>query len=264
MTVIHSLIDLHGTVTVTVRLSLRKGAPDTAAQLAGKAEVGDKLVVKGVVRGEDIKGNADWYLGENDIYFWSGGTGLFLSDQDNNVLNPLQVLRRPNGTISPLKEQQIRAIYGDFTFKEGNSGRIEIDNDWVKSNIIDISPSVLSKIGVKSIQVHKKAKDAFERVFNKIEEKGLQNYIITFGGTFVPRHKGWNPSRTLSSHSWGIAIDLNVQWNPYGQVPAALGAYGSVRELVQVFADEGFAWGGLFEPLSVCDGMHFELARLDL
>lgn len=40
------------------------------------------------------------------------------------------------------------------------------------------------------------------------------------------------------------------------------GAHGSVRELVALFEAEGFAWGGYFEPETVRDGMHFELARL--
>lgn len=67
-------------------------------------------------------------------------------------------------------------------------------------------------------------------------------------------------TRGLSSHTWGIAIDLNVAWNGYGNVPAAHGVHGSVRQLVAIFESEGFAWGGYFEPLSICDGMHFELA----
>ena len=75
---------------------------------------------------------------------------------------------------------------------------------------------------------------------------------------------GWDPSRGLSTHSWGAAIDLNVPWNGYGAVPAALGAHGSVRELVPIFESEGFAWGGYFKPQSIADGMHFELSRLDL
>lgn len=82
-------------------------------------------------------------------------------------------------------------------------------------------------------------------------------------GLWVPRHKGWNPARGLSSHSWAIAIDLNAPWNGYGATPAPLGAHGSVRELVPFFAAEGFAWGGDFSPPYV-DGMHFELARFDL
>ena len=56
--------------------------------------------------------------------------------------------------------------------------------------------------------------------------------ILTCGETFVAPHKGWDPARSLSSHSWGIAIDLNVAWDRYGTEPARFGRPGCVRELV--------------------------------
>jgi hypothetical protein len=86
---------------------------------------------------------------------------------------------------------------------------------------------------------------------------------LTYGGTYVPRHMGWTVGRPLSSHSWGVAIDINVDWNPYGGAPAPLGAVGSVRQIVSLFEAQGFAWGGRFTPDALRDGMHFELARTD-
>lgn len=41
------------------------------------------------------------------------------------------------------------------------------------------------------------------------------------------------------------------------------GPIGCVRELVPLFAAEGFAWGRHFSG-KYRDGMHLELARLDL
>jgi hypothetical protein len=261
------IISMHtpvrGRVTVTVRLNLRKGSPSSAAPVSRKAEVGEVLVVKGVVRGENIKGNADWYVGDNDLYFWSGGTGAFQADHDDPA-KPIQVRRRPNGTIKVLDDSQIRAVFGDFEYTEARGGRIRIREDWIKNNIEEITVPMLKDIGLKTIQIHRKARGPLERVFERIEAAGLEDLLLTCDGTFVPRHKGWSASRGLSSHSWGIAIDLNVAWNPYGALPAAAGTHGSLRELVPFFEAEGFAWGGYFEPLSICDGMHFELARMDL
>jgi hypothetical protein len=110
--------------------------------------------------------------------------------------------------------------------------------------------------------VHRTAEKHFAAVFAEIEALGLTGVIRTCAGTFVPRHKGWDPSRGLSSHSWGIAIDVNVAWNGYGKTPAAPGTTGSVHEIVPVFERHGFAWGGYFSP-PYEDGMHFELARSD-
>ena len=58
---------------------------------------------------------------------------------------------------------------------------------------------------------------------------------------------------TLSNHSFGTAIDLNVQDNLRG-VPGKMD-----RRVVAIFKRFGFAWGGDWRWT---DPMHFELARL--
>ena len=96
-----------------------------------------------------------------------------------------------------------------------------------------------------------------------IQAAGLGSKLLSCDGTFVTRHKGHDPTRGLSSHSWGVSMDINAKWNAYGQIPAPLGAIGSTREFVSIFEALGFAWGGYFShPYE--DGMHFELARFDL
>jgi hypothetical protein len=147
---------------------------------------------------------------------------------------------------------------------EGKSGRVNLDQTWAQQNLAQLVVPVLAPLGFPTITVHAKARDPFARVFEAIASAGLDDVLLSCGGTFVPRHKGWDPARGLSAHTWGIAIDLNVQWNAYGQEPAALGAIGSVRALMPLFAKEGFAWGGDFSAVAQRDGMHFELARSDL
>jgi hypothetical protein len=63
----------------------------------------------------------------------------------------------------------------------------------------------------------------------------------------------------LSNHAFGSAFDINAGQNGLGRIPAAVGAYGSVRELVPIAHRFGFYWGGHF---SRADGMHFEVAKL--
>jgi hypothetical protein len=157
-----------------------------------------------------------------------------------------------------LNDAGIQAVFGTFSFTEGTPrGAIKIDPAWSRKNITQIDVPALAAIGHSKLWVHSLAAEPFKRVFAAIETAGLSDRILSCGGTFVPRHKTWNPARGLSSHSWGIAIDLNVAWNGYNVPPPPVGAIGSVRELIPFFAAEGFGWGGDFGE---ADGMHFELA----
>jgi len=251
---------LSGTVSAAALLNVRSGSPSLKAKIASKASLGTVLAVHALVRGDAVAGNDEWYALDNDTYVWSGACKDFVSP----AAGPMGVHRRPNGTVRQLSQDEIRKTYGNFTWSEGAKGAIDIDQAWAEKNIARLPTPILADAGFPAIQCHIKARDAFSRVFAAIAAAGLAGKILKCAGTFVPRHMGWDPARSLSSHSWGIAIDLNHLWNAYGAVPAALGAKGSTRELIPYFAAEGFAWGGDFQPQAICDGMHFELARFDL
>ncbi|WP_342239993.1 M15 family metallopeptidase [Inquilinus sp. OTU3971] len=261
-----SFTPLEGSVTTTARLNIRARAPMTTSSIARKVDAGASLPVRGVVSGEIVLGNARWYAGPNDTFFWSGACSSF---QPANFAPPtsaatgLNVDRRPDGTILPLSDAKLRSVFGDFPYTEGSKGRINIDPTWVQQNIIEIATPILADAGYPKITIHREAADGFKAAFDRIAAANLSHLILSCAGTFVPRHKGWDPNRGLSSHSWGVAIDLNVAWNGYGAEPAPFGTHGSVRELVPHFEAEGFAWGGYFSP-PYQDGMHFELARKDL
>jgi hypothetical protein len=250
----------------TARLRLRQGAPSTAAPRVGTIEPGTTFQPIARVAGEVVHGNAAWYALAGDQFVWSGASvEVAVNALDAAEPSNMDVPRRPdNGHIAVLSETERKLHYGDFPYSEGAGGRIIIAPAWTKANIVQIDTPLLADQGYAKLTVHKKAAAPFRKVFEKIEAAGLAEKIRTCAGTFVPRHMGWDPARKLSSHSWGIAIDINVAWNPYGGTPAPLGAIGSVRELIPLFESEGFAWGGYFTPLKYCDGMHFELARRDL
>lgn len=256
----NAITPMLGSVTSSARLNIRRGAPTTTAAIAARVENGTVLAVRGLVQGENVRGNPDWYAGSDDTYFWSGATAGF---EVSSTPGSVPVHRRANGTIRPLRAAEIEAVYGKPSYTEAAGGRVVLESTWVTANIVSVPTPIFGGLGVSTVQMHVKARDPFTRTLAAIEEQGLAERILTFGGTFVPRHKGWNPQRSLSAHTWGIAIDLNVQWNGYGVEPAEIGKQGSLRELVRLFEAEGFAWGGYFEPLSVRDGMHFELARFE-
>ena len=246
---------------VTARLRIRDAASLDGIRI-GVLEVGTVITPVAELAGATVAGNARWFQLPDQGFVWSGGctpTG------EHDPASPAQkVPQRSDGTLMTLGVDEIKAIYGDFSYSEAGHGDIKIAPPWTEQNIVEVAIPRLVELGWAKLPVHRKAAAPLQRVFAQIKTFNLDWTIRSCAGCFVPRHKGHDPARTLSAHSWGIAIDLNAQWNGYGQQPAALGAVGSVRDLIGVFQNEGFAWGGYFQPDAFRDGMHFELARRDL
>lgn len=86
--------------------------------------------------------------------------------------------------------------------------------------------------------------------FQNVSDRNLADQFVTYDGCTNVRKTtgggGW------SVHSWGLAIDLNAQWNQYGQEP------NMSPEFVACFEDAGFEWGGTWHTR---DGMHFQLCK---
>lgn len=247
------------------RLRIRQGAPSTSALRVGYVEAGMVFHPVGEIAGEAVAGNARWFRLADNRFVWSGASSAVPAEMSIDPPIKMQVHRRKdNGAVAVLPDEEREAIFGTFPYDPAGKGAIKIDSGWVSKNIVQIDTPLLAEEKYPRIWVHRLAADPFRRVFEKIAAAGLDDDILTCAGTWVPRHKGWNPKRGLSSHSWGIAIDLNVRWNGYGVVPPAIGEVGTLRNIVPIFESEGFAWGGYFQPAKDCDGMHFELARRDL
>ena len=102
---------------------------------------------------------------------------------------------------------------------------------------------------VSQITCHKLVADVFTTAFEEIERADLRQKITSFGGCF-----NFRPQRTgtrLSTHAWGIAIDLNPESN-------AQGTAGNMDPaIVEIFKQAGFSWGGEWEGRSR-DPMHFQ------
>lgn len=181
----------------------------------------------------------------------------------------------PKPSFSSLTHDQRVALFGSFKFKHqpvnGNYENIKILDGWDTSNIVSIDVPQL--IGIRyanakgTISVNKKIAAQVKGLWQVWGKTGLLEKVLTWEGAFVPRFKRGkalpaninNPAK-LSNHSWGTAFDINAQWNGYGEIPALVGKYGCIRELVEIANDFGFYWGGHFtNPL---DGMHFEIAVL--
>jgi len=152
-----------------------------------------------------------------------------------------------------LTQSQVENKFGKFKYREDRGGRIIIDEKWIQKNICYEELPIVGKV-----QCHYKILTHLMLAFYYIEKNNLADKIDIedfrrLGGCFVPRHKGWNPQRSLSRHSWGIAIDINVRENPYGKPPK------QHPSIVNSLEKRGFLWGGRW---AIKDGMHFEVSDL--
>jgi hypothetical protein len=137
-----------------------------------------------------------------------------------------------------------------FSYTSRADGRITIHGDWVDRNI-----SGVQLPGMAGTSCHRVMIPQLLAAVDELIEGGLYDHLdpAQFAGCFVARHIDWDPSRPLSMHAWGLAIDFNTRDNPLGATPVM------DPRVVEVFERWGFDWGGRW---SRPDGMHFELARI--
>lgn len=103
----------------------------------------------------------------------------------------------------------------------------------------------------KKLYCNKLMIEALIKAFTNIIDRKLIHELKTWDGCFNVRKK--RGLKSLSLHSWGIAIDINASWNGLGQQPTMS------PELVKCFTDANFDWGGDWERK---DGMHFQLKNI--
>jgi predicted chitinase len=108
-----------------------------------------------------------------------------------------------------------------------------------------------------SIKGHRLLEGPLKKALRLVCERGLAGELKTYDGCFNVRPI--KSGRSLSVHSWGLALDFNAEANPF-QSPAPSFS-DMVRdfsdELVRCFAEAGFEWGGLWK--SIKDPMHLQL-----
>ena len=136
---------------------------------------------------------------------------------------------------------------GTMTFQILKNGFIRPDPSWVEANIVQGEVPILG-----FVTCHRFLFPRLAGAMDQIEELGLADLIEPrqYGGCYVPRFIDRDPSKPLSMHAFGLAVDLNVKDNP-------LGSAGNMDpRVVEVFDDWGFEWGGFWDRP---DPMHFEL-----
>jgi hypothetical protein len=155
--------------------------------------------------------------------------------------------------------QWVERTFGRFAWRDDPKakGRIEILGEWERQQIVSFAPPFELRDGrgrpISVIPCHRLMAPALRRALADLAARKMGHLITTFDGCFVPRHMGWDPSRALSRHSWGIAVDLNARLFPFGSRAR------QEERLIAAFARQGFAWGGDWRTP---DPMHFEIVDL--
>ncbi len=92
----------------------------------------------------------------------------------------------------------------------------------------------------------------FQKAFQDIRTAGLQDQVRNYAGIYDRRPiRGQNAHP--STHSWGIAIDLEPEKYPLGS------SKRFSDEVVQIFENAGFFYGGDFKSRK--DPMHFQFCK---
>jgi hypothetical protein len=155
-------------------------------------------------------------------------------------INATQTAFLTGGSVS-------RAV-GSFSYKANPDGTVVPEQSWVAANIRTEEMPIIGRV-----TGHRVMLPQLRAVLNEVVSRGLSSKIKTYDGCYVPRFIGRDPSRGLSFHTYGTAIDLNAATN-YRGIPGDID-----RTVVSIFKKWGFAWGG---DWNYTDPMHFELAKL--
>jgi LysM repeat protein len=218
---------------------VKKG--DTLPKIA-RAQLGDAKLVRAV---------AD-FNGLPDAKQIMAGQQIWLPSA--REMKPKIVARaRAPWPAAPHGFEAIRATFGDILRYIRDDG--SIDPKWETERMVKaalpfaVPLSWDTSKSVTGIRCHKLVAPLMEEVFRQIAAQGLKSAVKTYGGGYVYRPKRGQVKP--STHSWGIAIDLNPNTN-------AMGTVGDMDpRLVELFESLGFLWGGRWAGRGK-DPMHFQ------
>jgi len=143
----------------------------------------------------------------------------------------------------------MKALFGEFTARpaKGNPGYLELDPEWIRDQIVSTNVPLLGPV-----RCHRAIVPQLRDAMRELRDTGYGSLIRSYHGCFVPKFITRDPTALISHHTWGVAFDVNLEGNYYGQEPH------QDERLQDTLEDWGFLWGGNFV---VPDGNHFEYRR---
>ncbi len=156
----------------------------------------------------------------------------------------ITTVRVPDGRPIVLSLPETKAQFGEFAFKDLPGRDIQAGVSWIRENVADERIPVIGRV-----VCHRAIIQPLIDVMEDLQASGLADEIDPdlYGGCWSPRRI--NRNANLSRHAWGIAIDINVDFDAPG-----LGPIPS-QGVIDAFARHGFRWGGDYP---IPDNHHFE------
>lgn len=140
----------------------------------------------------------------------------------------------------------VKERFGEFAFRLVLDQReVVVERAWIEANIVDERMPVIG-----TVRCHRLIMDDLRAAVDELIAAGYEEWLSPrrYAGCFYPRRIGFG-RENLSRHSWGIAIDLNVDFSLPGAGPVP------PNELIAIMGRHGFRWGGDF---TTPDNHHFE------
>jgi hypothetical protein len=132
--------------------------------------------------------------------------GFAVIEDDPDLPDSLDGPARPK--FSSLGQAGREAVFGRYPFEstptESNPEAIRITSDWAAKNIVTVTIPQLAKIkgapASGKVQFHELVAPRVARLFQRWEDDGLLELVLTYGGSFVPRFVRGSRT-TLSPHA---------------------------------------------------------------
>jgi hypothetical protein len=158
-----------------------------------------------------------------------------------------------NGYLSSidtvLTQLEIKRLFGEFAVRRLPGGTLVPDPAWEDAHV---AHRVVTQLG--EIMCNKGVLADLTAAMTEIKRRHLGAVVHTAdfqyeGGCYNPAVVPFSHGGTVSSHTWAIAVDINVDANDLGAVPH------QDPRLVAIMRAHNFTWGGLWlRP----DAAHFE------
>ncbi len=151
------------------------------------------------------------------------------------------VLRHAADVMAPAR---LKRAFGEFAITDGPGRWVQQGATWLRAAYREQEVPIIGLL-----ECHEAMFAPLSAALQELVDRDLAHPVdpTDSDGCWAPRVQA---GTTLSSHAWGIAIDLNVHGNHYGATPTM------PDEVIETFVRHGFVWGG---DWLIPDGMHFEL-----